>query len=187
MPTIKPIELEAASEASANILKLMEDKVKRPVNMLRMFAHSPAMLDAYVHFLGALDQCQTTPLVRTLLIATVAQEMGGEYMLSGVAAFGPREGASPAQIEDSRRAKSENPKTQLVLQFAAKAVQQLGHVPHSDVAALRQAGVFDAEIVELISIVGLNIWRNLFNMILETPNDFPLVKVDQPLPGAGHV
>jgi len=38
----------------------------------------------------------------------------------------------------------------------------------------------------LISIVGLNIWRNLFNMILETPNDFPLVKVDQPVPGAAH-
>ena len=54
MPTIKPIELEAASEAAANILKVMEEKVKRPVNMLRMFAHSPAMLDAYVHFLGDL-------------------------------------------------------------------------------------------------------------------------------------
>ena len=39
MPTIKPIELEAASEASANILKVIEEKVKRPVNMLRMLAH----------------------------------------------------------------------------------------------------------------------------------------------------
>jgi hypothetical protein len=90
VPTIEPIELEAASEASANILKVMEDKVKRPVNMLRMFAHSPAMLDAHVHFLGTLDQCQTTPLVRTLLIAAGSGNGRRIHALQGCRILGPR-------------------------------------------------------------------------------------------------
>jgi alkylhydroperoxidase family enzyme len=186
MPTIKPLELEAAPEASAKLLKAIEGKVRRPVNMLRMFAHSPAMLDAYVHFLGVLEQCQTSPLLRTLISGTVAQEMGGTYMLSGIAAFGPHEGASPTQIEDSRHARSDDQRTQHVLQFAAKVIQEHGILPSSEVESLRQAGFSDREIVEFIGIIGLNVWRNLFNLIVQTPIDFPPVKLDQPLAVASH-
>jgi alkylhydroperoxidase family enzyme len=186
MPTIKPLELEAAPEASAKLLKAIEEKVRRPVNMLRMFAHSPAMLDAYVHFLGDLEQCQTSPVLRTLISCTVAQEMGGEYMLSGIFAFGPREGASPAQIEDSRHARSDDRKTQQVLQFAAKVIQEHGRLPSSEVESLRQAGFSDQEIVEFIGIIGLNVWRNLFNLIVQTPIDFPPVKLDQTPAAGGH-
>ena len=44
-----------------------------------------------------------------------------------------------------------------------------------------------AEIVEIIGMIGLNVWRNLFNLIAQTSVDFPPVKLDQPLATASHV
>jgi alkylhydroperoxidase family enzyme len=53
------------------------------------------------------------------------------------------------------------------------------------VESLRQAGFSDQEIVEVIGMIALNVWRNLFNLIAQTPIDFPPVKLDQTLAAAG--
>jgi alkylhydroperoxidase family enzyme len=54
------------------------------------------------------------------------------------------------------------------------------------VESLRQAGFSDQEIVEFIGIIGLNVWRNLVNLIVQTPIDFPPVKLDQTPAAGGH-
>lgn len=186
MPVIEPVELATAPEGSANLLKAPEELMGRPMNMLRTLAHSPAMLDAYLHFFGILHQTQLPPQFRTLISCTIAQEMGGEYMLAGSVAFGAREGLSPAQLEACRHAKSDDPKTQQVLQFTAKVIKEHGHLPSSEVESLRQAGFSNQEIVEIVGMIGLNIWRNLFNLIAQTSVDFPPVKLDQPLATASQ-
>jgi alkylhydroperoxidase family enzyme len=186
MPTIEPVELATAAEASVKLLKGPEAKMGRPMNMLRTLAHSPAMLDAYLHFFGVLEQISLSPQLRTLMSCTIAQKMGGEYMLAGSVAFAGREGLSPAQTEASRHAKSDDQKTHQVLQFAAKVIEEHGQLPSSDVESLRQAGFSDQEIVEIIGMIGLNVWRNLFNLIAQTSVDFPPVKLDQPLATASH-
>jgi alkylhydroperoxidase family enzyme len=185
MPTINPVELETASEASAKLLKAVEERLGRPMNMLSTLAHSPAMLDAYLHFNGVMGQFQLSPRLRMLISGTVAQEMGGEYMLSAIFALGPREGVSPAEIEDSRHARSDDHKTQQVLQFASKVIHEHGHLPSSEVESLRHAGFSDQEIVEVIGMIALNVWRNLFNLIAQTPIDFPPAKLDQTLVAVG--
>jgi uncharacterized peroxidase-related enzyme len=185
MPTIKPVELATAPEASAKILKAVEEKIGRPMNMVRTLAHSPAMLDACLHFFGALEQGQLSPRLRTLISGTVAQEMRGEYMLAALVPFGAHEGISPAEIEDSRHARSDDQKTQQVLQFAAKVIQEHGHLPTSEVESLRQAGFSDQQIVEVIGMIAINVWRNLINVIAQTSINFPPVRLDQPLATAG--
>jgi alkylhydroperoxidase family enzyme len=40
---------------------------------------------------------------------------------------------------------------------------------------LRNAGVSDAEIVEILAHVGLNLFTNYFNHVADTEIDFPLV------------
>ena len=72
------------------------------------------------------------------------------------------------------------------MKFAALAVKQQGHVPPSEVEALRQAGYSDQEIVELIGMIAIDIWRNLFNLIVGTTVDFPPVKLNEPLPQSTH-
>jgi alkylhydroperoxidase family enzyme len=107
-------------------------------------------------------------------------------MLAGSVAFGAREGLSPAQIEASRHGKSDDQKTQQALQFAAKVIKEHGHLPSSEVESLRQAGFSNQEIVEIVGMIGLNVWRNLFNLIAQTSVDFPPVRLDQALAPASH-
>ncbi|MFX8414322.1 carboxymuconolactone decarboxylase family protein, partial [Acinetobacter baumannii] len=53
-----------------------------------------------------------------------------------------------------------------------------GHVAEGDVATVRAAGASDAEIVEIIGHVALNVFTNTVNSALSTEIDFP---VAQPL------
>jgi alkylhydroperoxidase family enzyme len=181
MPTITPIDLESASEASAKLLKAVEEQTKRPLNILRTMAHSPAMLDAYLHFFRAFNEASVSPQIRTLISATVAQAMGGEYMLAAVSAFGAREGLTHTEIMAARHANSEDPKTAAALRFAELTIKEQGHLPSTEVESLLQAGYSDQEVIEIIGMIAIDIWRNLFNLIVQTEVDFPPVKLDEVL------
>jgi len=63
-------------------------------------------------------------------------------------------------------------------------VENHGHVEASEVAALHEAGYGDEEIVELIGAIALNLFRNYFNLAVQTEIDFPLIRVTEPLPKA---
>jgi alkylhydroperoxidase family enzyme len=54
-------------------------------------------------------------------------------------------------------------------------VNERGHLPPSEVATLRAAGVSDQEIVEVIATVAVNIFTNYFDHIAGTEIDFPVV------------
>ena len=67
------------------------------------------------------------------------------------------------------------------LKFANSVVEKRGWVSDEDLANVRSAGYDDGEIAEIAAHVVLNIFRNYFNHIAETPTDFP--KAD-PLPAS---
>lgn len=75
---------------------------------------------------------------------------------------------------------SKDAKTQAVLTFSKLVVAKNGAVQGSDVEALRAAGLTEAEIVEVVAAIGLNIFTNYFNHIAATEVDFPLVRAAQP-------
>ncbi len=182
MPTIEPVELESAPEASVQLLKVAEENMKRPLNYLRTLAHSPGMLGAYLHFLQAFDGASVSPRLLTLITGTVSQAMGDEYTLAGAVAFGARQGLTSAEIEAARHANSQDLKTELALKFAAVTIKEHGHLPPSEVETLLQSGYTEQEVVEIIGMIALNVWRGLFNLIVGTAGDFPPVKLNEALP-----
>jgi len=46
------------------------------------------------------------------------------------------------------------------------------------IAAVKEAGFSDQEIIEIVAAVGLNIFTNYFNDVAQTAIDFPEVKAD---------
>lgn len=61
------------------------------------------------------------------------------------------------------------------MQFAQTIVVQKGQVSSAAVDSVRAAGYTDAEIAEIVANVGLNIFTNYFNNIVQTEVDFPRV------------
>ena len=70
-----------------------------------------------------------------------------------------------------------DPKTAAALNFALKLVESRGQVGDADVRALRDAGFDDAQIVEIVAHVALNLFTNYVNLAFAVPVDFPAVKL----------
>lgn len=62
-----------------------------------------------------------------------------------------------------------------ILAFVAEVVRARGHVSDARVAALRQAGLSDADILEVTAHIALNTLTNYVNHIAGTEVDFPAV------------
>jgi alkylhydroperoxidase family enzyme len=71
-------------------------------------------------------------------------------------------------------------KTAAVLRFAAKAARDHGRVSESDIAAVREAGYTEAELVEIVAYISLSMFRAYFNLMTRTAIDFPIVKSADP-------
>ena len=77
----------------------------------------------------------------------------------------------------SAAGESADPRTAAVLRFVLRLVNERGHVDAADVQALRDQGVNDEQIVEIVAHVALNLFTNYVNVALGVPVDFPGVKL----------
>jgi uncharacterized peroxidase-related enzyme len=179
MQVLKAVDANTATGKTKELFGAIEQRLKRVPNMIRVMGNSPAILGAYLQFNEAFDGTKMSPKLRGLITTTVSEINGCDYTLSTAFALGRREGLSEEELAAARRAEGSDPKTATALRFAAKTVRERGHVSASDVEELRIAGFSDEEVVEIIALVALNIFRNYFNLIAGTEVDFPLVRANQ--------
>ena len=78
-------------------------------------------------------------------------------------------------MEANRDGKSNDPKADAAIRFAAKVARERGSVSAGDVEAVKAAGYDDAEIIEIVLHVTLNTWTNYINKVADTEIDFPIV------------
>ncbi len=176
MQTLRPIDPVTASDKIMEDLAAIETRLGRSSNMLRVMAHSPAILEAYINFNHAFEQTCMTPKLRSLIAMVVAQINGCEYTLSIAMTLGHRAGLSDEDLKAARRAEASDPQIAAALRFAADIVRDRGRVDASAVEQLQSTGYNDQAIVEIIALVGLNLFRNYFNLIAKTEVEFSPVK-----------
>lgn len=169
----------AASEGKASAL-LGSVKAKMGVvpNMMKTMAHSPALLEGYLTFSGALAKGVLPAAVREQLALVVGQANGCEYCVSAHSLFAGRAGLSPEQIAWAREGVSNSPKTQAVLSLALSIIDARGNVSDEQFEDAREAGLSDAEIAEVVGHVALSTLTNYFNSLAHTEVDFPRVAVN---------
>jgi len=83
------------------------------------------------------------------------------------------------ELADNLQGRSDDSHTQAALTFVKTVVENRGRLSDADLRAIRDAGFSEAEIVEMIAHVGMNIFTNYFNHIADTEVDFPLVNAEQ--------
>jgi len=157
-------------------LDAVNAQLKMVPNLFRLAANSPAALNALVGMEGALAKGVLRARFREQLAITVAQENGCDYCLSAHTAIGKMVGLSESQLADARAYKSDDAKVDAMLTLAVRIVRERGGVNAAELAAARAAGVTDAEIVEIVAGVALNIFTNYLNIAADTEIDFPVVR-----------
>jgi len=107
----------------------------------------------------------------------VANRNACDYCLAAHTALGRKAGVSGDTLAAAQSGESADPRTAAVLRFALQLVNQRGQVDAADVQALRDQGLSDEHIVEVVAHVALNLFTNYVNVALAVPVDFPGVKL----------
>jgi uncharacterized peroxidase-related enzyme len=174
MARIHPLDPQSATGESRDLLDAIAKRNGKAINIQRVLAHSPAALQAYLGINGALAQGSLAPQLRERIALVVAQENGCDYCLAAHTFLGGKAGLSADEITAARSGEADDAKERVIVGFAQTMVRERANVGDSDVQSLREAGLSEEEIVEVVANVVLNIFTNYINHVADTPVDFPL-------------
>lgn len=173
MSRITAIDPASATGQTAELFTAVKSKLGVVPNLMRTLGHSPAALEAYLGFSATLGTGVLPAKVREQLALTVAEANTCDYCLAAHSLLGKGAGLSADAILAARRANAADVKIDALLKFAAAVVESRGLVADEAIAAVREAGASDAEIVEVVAHVALNILTNYTNHVAQTLVDFP--------------
>ena len=171
--------LESAPAASTPLLDGVHRKLGVVPNMFRVIAVSPAALEGFLGFNGALSRTLDVKTRERIAIA-VAETNGCDYCLSAHTYFGLN--LAHITAEDAtmaREGSSTDAKAAAAVRFAVKVVKTRGAVGDTDIAAVKEAGFGEAQIIEIIGLVAENVFTNLLNKVAQTDIDFPVLHTGQ--------
>jgi uncharacterized peroxidase-related enzyme len=171
-----PAAIAEAPAAARPLLEAVRAQLGVVPNLFRTVALSPAALEGYLGMMGALSKGTLPAATRERIALAVAQINGCDYCLSAHTYLGKH----VAKLDDSemtanRNGASNDPKADAAVRFAARVAQNRGRISDADLAAVRLAGYDDAQIIEIVEHVALNVWTNYINLVAGTEIDFPAV------------
>jgi uncharacterized peroxidase-related enzyme len=181
MNRIAQLDPRQATGTTKQLFETVQTEVGMVPNLFRVLGVSPAALEAYLGFCGALAEGSFTAKIREQIALVVAECHMCSYCLSEHAFLGAKVGLTEKDIADARHAKAAIRKTDAILKLVRSIVVQRGEVSDADLNAARTSGISDAEIIETAANVVLNIFGNYVTHIARPAVDFPEV-----LPGNGH-
>lgn len=121
---------------------------------------------------GSLD-----PQTRERIALALAEQNSCEYCLSAHTAIGRKAGLDNNEIDANRAGSSHDAKAAVAVGFARALVANMGEVTSGELAAMRDAGYSESDIVEVITHVGMNILTNLLGKAGRIDIDFPKVEL----------
>jgi len=171
-----PATIESAPAASQPLLLAVKAQLGSVPNLVRMVATSPAALEGYLGMFGALGKGALAAATRERIALAVAQINGCGYCLAAHSYLGRHVAKlDEAELDANRRGGSNDARADAAVRFAARVAQERGHVAAADLQAVRAAGYSDAEVIEIVQHVALNVWTNYINEVAQTDLDFPAV------------
>jgi len=179
MTRLTAISPTQATGTAKTLLDAVQAKLGVTPNLMRTMANSPAVLQGYLNFSGALAEGNLNAQVRELIALAVAEANHCEYCLSAHTAIGQMVGLNEQNVETGRMAFSDDPKVDAALKFVRTIVVSQGDITDADVDRVRRVGYTDGDIAEMIANVALNIFTNYFNHIAQTEVDFPKVSLSR--------
>ena len=175
MQRITAINHDEATGKAKDLLDGVKAKIGFAPNLMKTLANSPASLEAYLNFNGALGTTLNAKL-REQIALTTAEINGCQYCASAHTAIGKMSGLDETSILNARRASSDDAKTDAALKFARALIINRGKLTASDFQSVTDAGYTEKEITEIVANVALNIFTNYFNEVAATEVDFPAIE-----------
>lgn len=163
--------------ASQPLLAAVQQQLGMVPNLMKLLARSPAALEGYLSLNGALGKGKLSAGLRERIALAVAEFNGCDYCLSAHSYLAKHVAKlNDDEIAAARDFSSADARQAAALRFALNVAEQRGRVADAELAALRGAGFDEAETLEIVLTVALNILTNYINNAAATAVDFPLAQ-----------
>lgn len=161
---------------SQPLLETVEKSLGSVPNLFRLLATSPDALEGYLGLNGALSKGKLSAATRERIAIAIAQTNGCDYC-NAAHTFLAKTFAKldEAEVAANRAGASTDAKAHAAVSFAVKVATSKGRVSEQDISTVRAAGYSDAEIIEIIGLIALNVLTNYVNEVFQTDIDFPAI------------
>lgn len=176
MPRLHVVE---PADAQGRAKELFDGPLKnKRLNIFKGLANSPAALDGYLAFSGALAKGELSAADRELIALAISEASGCAYCLAAHSAIGKGADLSEADMIGARKGTlASRPREDALVKFALRIHEKKGAISQADIDEFRAAGFGDGAITEVIANYALTIYTNYFNHVNDTTLDFPAAPV----------
>lgn len=173
MTRLTTVNRQTTDSQTAQLLDGVEKKLGIVPNLLSTMAQSTAVANGYLGFSGALASGELSASIREQIALAVGQQNSCDYCVSAHSVVAAGAGLDEDTVIAARHGQSSDARTDAILKFAKHIVESRGNVTDADVDALKDQGLSEGEIAEVVANVALNIFTNYFNHVADTELDFP--------------
>lgn len=171
---IQPVTIDSAPQASKGILEGLKKALGSVPNLYATIAKSPAALQALVQWDQLLASGGLSKREIELINLHVSELNGCAYCVGAHNTLGKMAGISAAEMLDARDGRGQNERESALLALARRVTRAGGPRAGADIARAREAGVSDAEVIEVLAVVASKVFTNAVALVAETEVDFPL-------------
>lgn len=175
MPRLHTIALSEATGRAAELFGAVKSATgKVPNSYVGIGGNSPVALEAVLNLETSLKKSSLSPVDIEVIKLVVSQTTGCDYCLAAHTLIGKKLGLSRDAILALRQAQpSGDARNDALAKFTLHLLTTSGTVPADVVAAVKAAGVTDAQITDTAMAIASITLTNLFNRINDTTLDFP--------------
>lgn len=173
MSRIETPTLITAPAASRPLIEALAQKFGRAPNLFATIGHSPAALSSLLGAMDALSHGELSAVEIEAINLHVSELNGCAYCVAAHGAIGKMGGLAPEVIANYRRGVGQNPREDAILALCRRVVRTGGAGAGTELAGLREAGVSDGAIVEVITHIALKALTNAVAIVAQVEVDFP--------------
>jgi uncharacterized peroxidase-related enzyme len=145
-------------------------------NLHRLMSLSPAVLNGWAGLMGQLSKTLDVK-TRDGIALPVSKVNGCDYCLTAHTYVATNLAkSSPEELVCNIEGHSGDPKRDAAVHFAKKLIETRGKVSDADLAAVREAGFADPQIIEIVVLSVQFLFTNFMNNMADTDIDFPAVE-----------
>lgn len=179
MSRVTVVDPNTATGQAKQLLDAVQGALGIVPNFIRVLANSPAALGAFLGLHGIAGAGALDAKTRERIALSVAEQNACQYCVSAHTAIGRKAGLDNEEILANRHGRSSDAKAEAALVFSRALVSNLGQVTPAEFDAVRAAGHSDAEIIEIITHVAMNIFTNLLGKATQVEIDFPKIELNR--------
>lgn len=177
MSRINLVTKEQANPEQLALFDAIEQQLGIVPNFLKVFANSPAALQAFLGLHSIANTGDLDAKTKERIALGLAEQNACQYCVSAHTAIGKSAGLSGNEILANRAGSSQDAKAAVAVKFSRSLAENNGEVSTSELLEIRNAGYTEAEIVEIITHVGMNVLTNILGKASRVEIDFPKVEL----------